>query len=93
MNIAEGLNFTAPNANNRLKRLVAARILIRQQRVAEYEVSIGEHWSAFHQLVPTSSFPTRLLPNQGPKTAAPREEHTGYQYNSYQAGLPHMAAG
>jgi hypothetical protein len=35
MNIAEGLNITAPNANNRLKRLVAARALIRQQRVAE----------------------------------------------------------
>lgn len=34
-NVADHLNITAPNANNRLKRLVAARALIRQQRVAD----------------------------------------------------------
>ncbi|MFG1926857.1 STAS-like domain-containing protein [Cryptosporangium sp. NPDC048952] len=35
MNIAEHLKITAPNANNRLKRLVAARTLLRELRVAE----------------------------------------------------------
>jgi predicted transcriptional regulator len=35
VNVAERLNITAPNANNRLKRLVAARALIRRQGVAE----------------------------------------------------------
>jgi STAS-like domain of unknown function (DUF4325) len=35
MDISKRLSITAPNANNRLKRLVAARALIRQQRVAE----------------------------------------------------------
>lgn len=35
MNVAERLNITAPNANNRLKRLVSARALIRETRVAE----------------------------------------------------------
>ena len=35
MNVADRLGITAPNANNRLKRLVAARALIRQQGIAE----------------------------------------------------------
>jgi hypothetical protein len=35
MNVAERLGITAPNANNRLKRLVSARALIREQRIAE----------------------------------------------------------
>jgi hypothetical protein len=35
MDIAKQLSITAPNANNRLKRLVAARAIVRQQRVAE----------------------------------------------------------
>ncbi len=35
MNVASQLNVSAPNANNRLKKLVGARALIRQQGVAE----------------------------------------------------------
>jgi hypothetical protein len=35
MNVAERLSITAPNANNRLKRLVSGRALIRERRVAE----------------------------------------------------------
>lgn len=35
LNVAERLNITSPNANNRLKRLVAARALIRRRGVAE----------------------------------------------------------
>lgn len=35
MNVADRLSITAPNANNRLKRLVAARALIRQQGIAD----------------------------------------------------------
>jgi hypothetical protein len=35
MNVASQLNISAPNANNRLKKLVSARALIRQQGVAE----------------------------------------------------------
>lgn len=35
MNVASQLNISAPNANNRLKKLVGARALIRQQGVAE----------------------------------------------------------
>ncbi len=35
LQLAERMGVTAPNANNRLKRLVAARALLREQRVAE----------------------------------------------------------
>lgn len=35
MTVAERLGITAPNANNRLKRLVSARALAREQGVAE----------------------------------------------------------
>ena len=35
LKVADRLNLTAPNANNRLKRLVAARALIRRRGVAD----------------------------------------------------------